>query len=75
LAFHQGQLILTCSVEGTGSMAISPRMLAVVQRADAARDEVFRRIRKLLELEAAAKERAKLRPRPTKAPSQTKRGS
>ena len=56
-------------------MAISPRMLAVVQRADAARDEVFRRIRKLLELEAAAKERAKLRPRPTKAPSQTKRES
>jgi hypothetical protein len=53
-------------------MAISPRMLAVIQKVDAARDEVFRRIRKRVEFEAAAKERAKLNPRPTKAPSRTK---
>ena len=53
-------------------MAISPRMLAVIQKVDAARDGVFRRIRKRVEFEAAAKERAKLQPRPTKAPSRTK---
>jgi hypothetical protein len=50
-------------------------MLAVIQKVDAARDEVFRRIRKRVEFEAAAKERAKLRPRPTKAPSGAKRAS
>ena len=40
-------------------MAISPRMLAVIQKVDAAREEVLRGIRKRLKLEVAAKERAK----------------
>ena len=42
-------------------MAISPRMLAVIQKVDAAREEVLQGIRKRLEIETAAKERAKLR--------------
>ena len=41
-------------------MAISPRMLAVIQKVDAAREEVLQGIRKRLKIEAAAKERAKL---------------
>lgn len=40
-------------------MAISPRMLAVIQKVDAAREEVLCGIRKRLKLEAAAKQRAK----------------
>ena len=64
-------------------MAISPRMLAVIQKVDAAREEVFRKIRKRLEFEAAAKERAKLeqatnpkrKPPAPIAPSRAKRGS
>lgn len=42
-------------------MAISARMLAVIQKVDAAREEVLQGIRKRLEIETAAKERAKLR--------------
>lgn len=63
-------------------MAISPRMLAVIQKVDAAREEVLRGIRKRLKVEAAAKERAKLlqstnskrKPPATIAPGPTGRG-
>lgn len=42
-------------------MAISPKMLAVLRKVDAAREEHFAKLRQRGKLEAEAKERAKLR--------------
>ena len=42
-------------------MAISPKMLAVLRKVEAAREEHFAKLRQRGKLEAEAKERAKLR--------------
>lgn len=42
-------------------MAISPKMLAVIRKVEAAREEHFAKLRQRGKLEAEAKERAKLR--------------